>query len=348
MHPTRLTALLLTLLLAVSACAGPADKRLDIYWVDVEGGAATLIVTPAGESILIDSGNPGDRDPQRIFDVTKVAGLTQIDHLVVTHFHVDHFGGASKLATLIPIRNVWDNGFDPQTVDRPERPTRAYAEFKTDLRHILNPNDELPLKSLDGSPAPHIRCIAARQKTIDAPQGAPQNPLCTDPIHKPRDLTDNANSIVQLLTFGDFRFFDGGDLSWNIELKLVCPINLVGSVDVYQTNHHGLDASNNPLLIQSLAPNVAVMNNGPKKGCDPNTVAALRGTASIQQIYQLHRNIRPDGKLNNVPDAAYIANEQENCDGNYVKLSVDPTAKTYTLTIPATKHERTYQVNEKK
>src|SRR5256885_6102912 len=115
-------------LLAPASRAGPADKRLDVYWVDVEGGAATLIVTPAGESVLIDSGFPGERDANRIFDVaTKAAGLKQIDHLVTTHYHLDHFGGAATLATLMPIRNVYDNGLFKEGW---ERPSKAYLEFK--------------------------------------------------------------------------------------------------------------------------------------------------------------------------------------------------------------------------
>ena len=190
----------------------------------------------------------------------------------------------------------------------------------------------------------HLKCLAARQQTIDAPAGAMPNPLCTDPKHKARDLSDNANSIVQLLSFGDFKFFDGGDLTWNVELKLVCPINLVGTVDVYQSGHHGLDQSNHPLLVASLAPTVAIINNGPKKGCEPQTFATLKGTPSIKGLYQLHRNIRPDGDVNNVADKTCIANEDEKCDGNWVKLSVDPAAKTYTVTIPATKHEKIYEV----
>jgi len=149
-----------------------------------------------------------------------------------------------------------------------------------------------------------------------------------------------------LLSFGDFRFFDGGDLTWNVELKLVCPINLVGAVDVYQAEHHGLDQSNHPLLIASLAPTVAIINNGPTKGCGPEMFAVLKATASIQGMYQLHRNIRPDGDKINV-EREYIANEEEKCEGNFVKVSVDPTAKTYTVTVPATKHEKIYAVQQR-
>lgn len=324
------------------AFAGASDKRLDIYWVDTEGGAATLIVTPTGESVLIDAGNPGQRDPQRIFEASKLAGLTQIDHMVTTHYHIDHFGGAAELSKLIPIREVYNNG---TFASGREKPSQEYLDFKTNKRIVLNPGDEIPLKQSSDASAPplHLRCLAARQTIIEPPAGAAPNPLCVEPKHKPKDLTDNANSIVQVLSFGDFRFFDGGDLTWNVELKLVCPINLVGTIDVYQAEHHGLDQSNHPLLIASLAPTVAIINNGPKKGCEPVMFATLKATPSIQGIYQLHRNLRPDGDVANVA-SEFIANEDERCEGHYVKLSVDPAAKTYTVSVPSTKHEKTYSV----
>ena len=344
----RLAAALLTAFVihCPGLLAGPIDKRLDIYWVDTEGGAATLIVTPTGESILIDAGNPGTRDPHRIFDVaSKIAGLKQIDHHVTTHYHIDHFGGSAELAALIPIRNVYNNG---DFASGREKPSPEYLNFKADKRVVLNPGEELPLQtSTDPTTPPlHIKCMAARQIIIDPPAGAVANPLCIEPKHKARDLSDNANSIVQLLSFGDFRFFDGGDLTWNVELKLVCPVNLVGTVDVYQAEHHGLDQSNHPLLIASLAPTVAIINNGPRKGCGPEMFAALKATPSIQGMYQLHRNLRPDGDTINV-DREFIANEEEKCDGNYVKISVDPTARTYTVSVPATRHEKTYAVRKR-
>ena len=337
--------LLLLFTFTFPALAGAADKKLDLYWIDTEGGGATLIVTPAGESVLIDAGNPGDRDAARAFKVAHdVAGLSKIDQLVTTHYHGDHFGGAAPLSKLIPIGTVWNNG--DWHAGR-EAPSQEYLDFKCDGRKVIKPGEELPLKQAEGAPPVHIRCLMARQEAIAAPAGAVQNPLCTGEIkHQTRDLSDNANSIVQVLSFGDFRFYDGGDLTWNMELKLACPVNLVGKVDVYQVTHHGLDLSNNALLVASLEPTVAIMNNGPVKGCGPNTVATLRATKSIQAIYQLHRNLRPDGATGNVSDSAYIANEADQCEGNFVKLSVDSAAKTYTVSVPATKHERTFKVRE--
>src|SRR5213076_1146781 len=104
--------------IAVAIQAGISDKTLDIYWIDSEGGGSTLIVTPAGESVLIDSGNPGGRDSKRIHHVAaEVAGLKKLDHLVTTHFHIDHFGGAAELSELIPVGEVFDNGVPEHNPD---------------------------------------------------------------------------------------------------------------------------------------------------------------------------------------------------------------------------------------
>ena len=323
------------------ARAGGGDKRLDIYWVDVEGGAATLIVTPAGESILIDSGNPGRRDPDRIVKVaTGVAGLKQIDHLITTHYHGDHFGGAITLATLLPIKNLYDNG---RFEGMPESPGKAYFDLPAGRKQQINPGDKLELVQADGAPKLSLQCIGTRKTFIEPPADAAENKdVCAAAREKERDGSDNANSVVVLLEFGGFRFFDAGDLTWNQEARLVCPKNLVGKVDVYQVTHHGLDSSNNPLVLRSLEPRVAIMNNGTTKGCLPEVFANLKETKSIEAIYQVHKNLRSDGATNNVADE-YIANTKEMCDGNHIQLSVAPDGKSYVVKIPANKHERKFQ-----
>ena len=326
-----------------TAAAGAADGKLDLYWVDVEGGAATLIVTPQGESVLVDTGNPGRRDPQRIFDVAaKTAGLRKIDYLVTTHFHRDHFGGAATLASMLPIGVVFDNGEFEGGIERPDQ---DYLSFAADRRAVISPGQEIPLKQSSEKSAPRLklRCLAARQQFAAAPGDVEENEtVCADARTKDRDGSDNANSIVLLLSLGEFQFFDGGDLTWNMEQKLVCPKNLVGEVDVYQSTHHGLDASNNPLVIRSLKPRVAVFNNGVTKGCDPDAFAALKGESSVEAIYQMHRNLRPDSQNNTAEE--YIANLEKDCQANFIKLSVDRQARSYTLSIPARGHERTFAV----
>lgn len=335
-------SLLVSSILTCSAWAEPADKRLDIYWIDTEGGAATLLVTPAGETVLIDTGNPGRRDPDRIVNaVTKVAGMQQIDHLIITHYHGDHFGGAITLATLLPIRNLYDNG---QFENMPDNPGKAYFDLKAGHKHVIQPGEALELKQA-GEPAPKIslKFLGGKQKFIDPPADAPENAtICAAAREKERDGSDNANSVVALVGFGGWKFFDAGDLTWNQEARLVCPKNLVGQVDVYQVTHHGLDSSNNPLVLRSLTPRVAVMNNGVTKGCLPEVFGNLKETASLEAIYQVHKNLRPDGATSNVADE-FIANKEEKCQGHYIKLSVAPDAKSYTVSIPAHGHERTYQ-----
>jgi len=344
----------LVIVIALGLClAGQACKTrggtLDIYWVDVEGGGGTLIVTPSGESVMIDAGLPGERDPGRIHKVaTEVAGLKKIDHMVTTHIDADHYGGTAELARLIPLGRLYNTGVPDQNPNpqdkREERFQKLIGEYRAvtaEEKVMIHVGDVLPLRQPKGQPQLKLRVLAARQRFVAPRPGQAENPLCGEAKTHEDIVDDNANSIVFLLEFGRFKFYDGADLLYNLEKDLVCPFDLVGPVDVFQVTHHGLDRSNNPVLVHTLAPTVTVMVNSPVKGCEAQTVATLRSTPSIQANYQLHKNLKEGQESLNTRDD-YIANIERECKANYIKLSVAPNGKSYTITIPGTGHSKTY------
>ena len=329
-------------LCAAGARGGASDKKLDVYWVDVEGGAATLIVTPAGESVLVDTGLDGERDPGRIAKVAKqVAGLKQIDHLVVTHFDVDHHGGAAELAKRVPIRKVYDPGGQR---GRPHASYEKYLAFRKTVDYsVLKPGDRLALRQADGAAKLSITCLAAGGKFIRPRPGHKRNPIpASQSPDYPEDRSENANSVVLLIRLGEFDLLDAADLTGRLECRLVCPVNLAGEVDVYQVNHHGLDMSNNPVLVRSVKPTVTVMNNGHRKGCGPKTRAALKATPSIQANYQLHKNLK-SGADNTADEHTANFEPAQTCKGNHVSLHVSPDGSAYTVQIPATGHRKTFR-----
>lgn len=337
-----------------SVRADQKSKTLDVYWVDSEGGGSTLVVTPAGESVLIDTGNPGGRDPARIIAAAKAAGLAKIDHVLLTHYHIDHFGGGAEVAQVVPFGAVYQRAMpagDPDGRAQSSFPVqiKAWNEIAAP-RVTLAPGVNVPLKSGGaGAPKIELRCLAADQKFVEptAAQAKAKNPRTGSVPAKAADKSDNANSAVFVLSFGAFRFFDGGDLTWNLEERLVSPANLVGVVDVYQTNHHGLGVSNNPVLVQSIEPTVVVMNNGPQKGGEAGTFAAIKSAKSVQATYQVHESFK--SPADNAP-AEFIANrgnrvgaEAAKCEANVIKMTVAADGKSYTIAVPSTGHTRTYK-----
>jgi len=334
--------------LALCAVAGRKDGTLDLYWIDSEGGGSTLLVTPEDESVLIDSGNPGGRDAKRILHVARdVAGLTRIDYLVTTHFHIDHFGGAAELSQEIPIGTVYDNGIPDRNPDNNPSDTRfplmikPYREMKAAHRATVEPGALIPLRQGARHTPLLVRFLGGKQRFSDAPAAAKSAADCTAAVSMPKDTSDNANSVVTLVQFGGFRYLNCGDLTWNTEAELVCPQNRIGTVDVFQVNHHGLDVSNNPLLLQAIAPTVSVMNNGPRKGGAQKTFNTLKSIPSIQAMYQVHRNVQTG--LDGNTTAARTANSEEKCQGEHIHLSVAPDGHAYTVTVPSTGHHQTFR-----
>jgi beta-lactamase superfamily II metal-dependent hydrolase len=336
---------LLLVLGTVSSTAEAAPARgLDIRFIDTEGGAATLIVTPAGESVLIDCGNPGSRDAERIHKAATAAGLQAIDHLLITHWHSDHYGGALRLSKLMPVRNFYDRGIPDQLDEDPKNfplLIQAYKEASRGKSRALKPGDVVPLKQQDGSPAVRLFCLCSCSEVIPDSPRQKDNPIAKDHKPQPVDKTDNANSLGFVLSYGSFRFLDLGDLTWNIEYKLIHPTDKIGPIDVYQVTHHGLEISNNPVLIRTVRPRVAIFNNGARKGCHPSVTAALRRVEGLKAIYQVHRNLMVGGQENTDPD--FIANPDEKCRGESITLAVAPDAKSYTVTVGSKGRLRRYE-----
>lgn len=302
-----------------------------------------MIVSPAGESVLIDAGSAGERDAARIVAAAQELGLQRIDHLVVTHFHSDHFGGVPDLAAKLPVGTIYEH--DRASIPDNEKGDKArirYDEFKGPTRKRIVPGMALPLRQTPGAQKLIIRFLGT-EKQFGPPVGK-ANPACAAKIEKPADTTDNQNSVVTLVTYGGFRFFDGGDLTWNTEAALVCPRNRVGTVDLLQSNHHGVDISNNPVLVSALDPTVAVVNNGARKGGESGTLATLKKLPNLQGLYQVHRNVRLPDTENAAAD--HIANKDETCAGAPVAASVAIDGKSYTLTVPSTGHSASYKIRK--
>ena len=322
------------LLMPLASVRADEPRGLGITFIDVEGGASTLIVTPAGESVLIDCGWAGDRDAGRIARAAEAAGVKAIDHLIITHWHLDHYGSVEKLSKLLPIDNYYDHGIPDTLADDPANfplLIAAYKKASEGKSKTLKPGDEIALKQTDGAPPLRLLCVSGNGAVIADKPGAPTNPLAKE--HKPKeaDASDNARSLGFLLSYGPFRFLDLGDLTWNVEYKLVAPSDKIGLIDVYQVTHHGADLSNNPVLLRTVKPHVAVMNNGPRKGGSAVVVADVRRLADLQAFYQLHRN-QGTGALENA-DADCIANPDEKCEGEPIRLLVARDGKNYTVAV---------------
>ncbi len=325
----------------LTLCNGAA-RNLEIYWIDAEGGAATLIVAPSGESLLVDTANktPDDRDANRIFAAAQSAGLTKIDYLLTTHFHSDHMGGMAALAKLIPISKYLDHG-ESVEINRPNVASayKAYEEQVAGKRTILKPGDHIPLKGVD------IEVIMSAGQAITKPLkgGGAQNPLCADfKEHGPESDPDNDQSVGFVLKFGKFDFIDMGDLTWNYEQKLVCPANLIGKVDLYQTTHHGLDRSNSPQFVWAIQPTVAVMNNGPRKGGPASVFELLHKSPGLEDIWQGHFALGAPKEVQTGEQMIANLGPTAECKGASLKASVDAKGK-FTLTNLRNGFSKTYQ-----
>ena len=318
-----------------------AADTLDIYWIDVEGGAATLIVTPEGETVLMDAGWPGfdGRDADRIKEVlSREAGAEKIDYFITSHFHRDHVGGLPQLAAIVPIGKFVDHG-DSVELDRKGGPElwESYLAVARGKRLEAIPGEKLPLSGAE------LIFVASHSRFPAEPlPGGAENPHCRDARLLEEDTGENGKSVGFVVRFGDFEFLDLGDLTWNYEHELACPVNRVGEVDLYQVTHHGLPTSAAPQQVWAARPAVAVMNNGPRKGGRPEAYEVLEKSPDIEDIWQVHLSLETDAAHNT--DRKMIANfeETDDCKGHWIKTSVKADG-SYTVSNSRNGFSKTYK-----
>ncbi len=318
---------------------------LNIYFIDVEGGAATLTVTPSGQSMLVDTGNPSptDRDAKRIFEATQIAGLKKIDVLITTHYHGDHVGGVVSLSKLIPIEKFYDHGDSAEAAGNPRAAEmwEGYKIVSEGKRVIVKAGDKIPLKGADVIVVSSNGEVIAKQIKAEGP-----NHLCKDTQQKEPDPTQPENflSVGTLLTFGKFKFLNLGDLTWDRELMLACPANKIGSITLFQATHHGFynDLSGPPALVWAIKPQVVIVENGPTKGLTTAGYETLAKIPGVEGIWQGHRAIRNDDAHNTSESMiANLRTTQDETKGNWIKASISKDGK-FTVTNSRNDLSKTY------
>lgn len=326
-------SVLVALTASISQASGSAHaKTLDIYFIDVEGGQSTLIVTPDRHSLLIDTGWAGDgsgvppgdpskaRDANRILAAAQDAGIKQIDYLLITHFHSDHDGGVTELSKLMPIRTFIDHGAPAAEAVNTDAETKAafdaYSAVRSTRRHLQPaPGERLPLDGLEAIVVSTAGSVLGRP----LPNAGAANAACQARANPPRDLYENPRSTAVAIRFGKFRFLDLGDLSGQPLFELACPKDLIGPVDVYLVAHHGGPDVADPATFAAFKPRVALMNNGLKKGGALNTYQLLHTLPSLESVWQLHLSTAAGGS--NYP-AKYVANLDEST-AHWIKLTAN-------------------------
>ena len=335
-----LTIPILFFLLPALASPAPGDKTLQIYLVDVEGGQATLFVTPEHQSLLIDTGWPENdgRDAGRIAAAAKDAGISKIDFVLLTHFHADHAGGITQLATRIPFGTVIDHGENREHSDAAtEQVWQHYQSFlaKGDVKRITaKAGDRLPIQGIDATVVSSDGTLISKPLT----SAGGNNPSCRSSDGRPADATENAQSLGTVIVFGKLRILDLGDLTWAKEMELMCPVNRLGHMDIYIVSHHGWNQSGSPALVNGIAPRVALMDNGAAKGGSPSSWDIIEKSPKLEDLWQLHYS-NEGGAAHNVAET-FIANPSGPDEGNYLKVTAwkDGGFEVFNSRTKQTKH----------
>ena len=305
-----------------------APGTIELYFIDTEGGQSVLLVSPsngilgARETLLIDAGNltnPPGRDADRIVAAMKDAGVDRIDYMVISHFHGDHVGGAAAIADKVPIRRVYDPGpFADELAGNRAAGFNSYLPVRAKMHvTVPKPGAKIPVAGLDVN----IVSSAGEVTTMPVPgvRGV-ANPLCATAQQREQDNTpNNFESIGMTIDFGKFRYLDLADLTWNQEIQLVCPRNLLGTFALYRTTRHGTDWSGAEVMVHTVRPRVAVMNNNPTKGGTPGTFQIVKSSPGIEDFWQLHSSDFVSKEVNS-PDN-FIANFTTGDMGNFIKVT---------------------------
>jgi beta-lactamase superfamily II metal-dependent hydrolase len=329
-----------------------AAKTFDMYMIDVEGSKASLLVSPSGETMMIDAGIPGSerngRDTDRIVEACKAAGVKKIDYMVVSHYDGDHVGGVPALAARMPIVTFVDHGENVQLNDFTIKMVKDYMAVVAKGKHIVvKAGDRIPIKGFDA-----LVVMAAGKAITEPLKGAGQpNPLCDTTPRKTwgpnargiidnQDTNENSAAIVLLITYGKYRMFDPADLTWNKDREMFCPINRIGTVDLYMTANHGIDVANSPLMVHALRPRVVIADNGPAKGGSAAVFQTVESSPGLEDYWQEHYLVAGGDKLNVAPD--YIANIVGSPDGKWIKVSAQRDG-TFTVTNTRNNFSKTYK-----
>jgi competence protein ComEC len=332
-------ALTMSCLAAPWASYGQSNaQHLLIYFIDVEGGQSTLLVSPTGASLLVDTGWPdsGGRDAGRIEAAMADAGISKLDYVLITHFHVDHVGGVPNLVQRVKVGEFLDHGVNREDSDITRHDYAAYIKaIGSTPRRIVRPGDTIDIPGLT------TIVITADGEHISAVPGVtPQpNPYCASEPHWDLDSTENPRSAGILVRFGKFRFLDLGDLTKAKEIPLVCPNNLIGQVDLFLVNHHGMNLSNSRAFVDAIHPRVAIMNNGAHKAGSPEAWQTVHESPGLEDLYMLHTAEGSDAAHNSAENL--IANLKGGSDGAYLKVAASADG-SFSVTNSRTGQTRNY------
>lgn len=330
-----------TIWISILIATAMQARDLEIYWTDVEGGGSTLIVSPSGQALLVDTGFSGndDRDAKRIAETVKAAGVQKIDILEITHFHGDHIGGAAALSKLVPIGKFYDHGDSIEAnTDKGASLYDGYKALAGGNRVTVKPGDKIPIKDLD------INIVSANGEVISkAINGGGPNEFCKGAQTKPEDKTENSRSVGFLLTYGKFKFLDLGDLTWDREMMLACPVNKIGTVALFQATHHGFSngASGSPAFVWAVKPQVVVVNDGARKGFNADAYETLSKIPGVEGIWQLHRAVMSDATHNTSEQMTANLEEGAADQGKGIKVTAGKDGK-FTVANQRNDFSKTY------